>query len=161
MPGSNLVGEEGRGFSIALDTLDGGRLGIAAQALGIAQASIDLIREHLADQTDARGRPASSQNSQWVLADLCAELDAYRFLAWRAAISRDLGESVGPQSAMAKLCSSKLANRAARAAVDLLGLSGTTDASATERLVRDARITEIYEGASDIQRLVVARSVLA
>lgn len=161
VPGSNLVGEEGRGFSIALDTLDGGRLGIAAQALGIAQASIDLIREHLADQTDARGRPASSQNSQWVLADLCAELDAYRFLTWRAAILRDRGESVGPESAMAKLCSSRLANRAARAAVDLLGLSGTTDTSAAERLVRDARITEIYEGASDIQRLVVARSVLA
>lgn len=161
VPGANLLGEEGRGFNVALDTLDGGRLGIAAQALGIAGAAIGLIRDHLASQKNAKGRSISSQNSQWTLADLCSDLDAYRFLTWRAAINRDRGESVGPQSAMAKLCSSKLANRAARAAVDLLGLAGATDASEAERLVRDARITEIYEGATDIQRLVVARSVLA
>ncbi len=161
IPGNNLMGEEGRGFGIALDTLDGGRLGIAAQALGIAGASIEVIRQHLAAQKDAKGRSASSQSAQWTLADLCAELDAFRLLTWRAANLRDRGESVGPQSAMAKLCSSKLANRAARAAVDLLGLDGATDTSDAERLLRDARITEIYEGATDIQRLVIARSVLA
>lgn len=161
VPGNNLIGEEGRGFTIALDTLDGGRLGIAAQGLGIARAAVELIRDHLAGQKDAKGRPASSQNSQWTLADLCAELDAYRFLTWRAAILRDRGESVGPQSAMAKLCASRLANRAARAAVELLGVQGATGAMDAERLVRDARITEIYEGATDIQRLVIARSVLA
>ena len=160
VPGGNLVGDEGCGFGIALDTLDGGRLGIAAQALGVARASTSLIRAHLSEQTDAKGRSVSSQNSQWVLADLCAELDAYRFLVWRAAILRDRGESVGPQSAMAKLCTSKLANRAARAAVDLLGLSGASDSSEAERLLRDARITEIYEGTSEIQELVIAGAVL-
>jgi butyryl-CoA dehydrogenase len=161
VPGANLMGEEGRGFTVALDTLDGGRLGIAAQSLGIARAAVDLIRRHLSAQKDARGRSASSQNAQWTLADLSAELDAYRFLTWRAAIMRDQGQSVAPQSAMAKLTSSKLANRAARAAVSLLGLEGASGASDAERLVRDARITEIYEGATDIQRLVIARSVLA
>jgi butyryl-CoA dehydrogenase len=161
VPGKNLIGEEGRGFSIALDTLDGGRLGIAAQALGIAAAAIDVIRNHLSGQQNAKGRNTSSQHAQWTLADLCAERDAYRFLMWRAAVLRDRGESVGAQSAMAKLCSSKLANRAARAAVELLGLGGCNDTSSAERLVRDARITEIYEGATDIQRLVIARSVLA
>ncbi len=161
VPGRNLIGEEGRGFSIALDTLDGGRLGIAAQALGIAGAAIEVIQNHLSGQQNAKGRNNSSQHAQWTLADLCAERDAYRFLMWRAAILRDRGESVGAQSAMAKLCSSKLANRAARAAVELLGLDGCTDTSSAERFVRDARITEIYEGATDIQRLVIARSVLA
>ncbi len=160
VPGANLLGEEGRGFTIALDTLDGGRLGIAAQSLGIARAAVDLIRGHLAKQKNAKGRPNSSQHAQWTLADRCAELDAYRFLTWRAAILRDQGQTVAPQSAMAKLCSSKLSNRAARDAVSLLGLEGASGATEAERLVRDARITEIYEGATDIQRLVIARSVL-
>ena len=161
VPAANLLGEEGRGFTVALDTLDGGRLGIAAQSLGIARAAIELIRDHLATQRDAKGRPVSSQHAQWTLADLCTELDAYRFLTWRAAIIRDDGEPVSPQSAMAKLCTSRLANRAARHAVSLLGLEGASGATDAERFMRDARITEIYEGATDIQRMVVARSVLA
>ncbi|MCB9869842.1 MAG: acyl-CoA dehydrogenase family protein [Planctomycetes bacterium] len=161
VPASNMLGEEGRGFTVALDTLDGGRLGIAAQGLGLARAAIELIRDHLAGQVDAKGRSTASQAAQWTLADLAAELDAYRFLTWRAAIMRDRGESVAPQSAMAKLCASRLANRAARAAVSILGLDGASGASDAERLLRDARITEIYEGATDIQRLVIARSVLA
>jgi alkylation response protein AidB-like acyl-CoA dehydrogenase len=161
VPGSNLLGDEGVGFKLALDTLDGGRLGIAAQSLGIARAAIELIRGHLKGQKDAKGRPAATQSAQWILADLCADLDAYRFLTWRAAIGRDRGDVVGPQSAMAKLTASRLANRAARAAVSLLGVQGATGSSAAERLMRDARITEIYEGATDIQRLVVARSELS
>ena len=161
VPAANLLSEEGLGFTVALDTLDGGRLGIASQALGIARSAIELIRDHLAGQKNAKGRSTASQAAQWTLADLYSELDAFRFLTWRAAILRDKGEDVAPQSAMAKLCSSRLANRAARAAVSLLGVSGATDASSAERMLRDARITEIYEGATDIQRLVVARSVLA
>ena len=161
VPAENLLSEEGNGFTVALDTLDGGRLGIASQALGIARSAIDVIRNHLALQKNARGRSTASQAAQWTLADLCAELDAFRFLIWRAAILRDKGEVVAPQSAMAKLCASRLANRAAREAVSLLGVLGATDASSAERLLRDARITEIYEGATDIQRLVIARGVLA
>ena len=118
VPVQNRIGDEGIGFTIALDTLDGGRLGIASQALGIARACIDLIKAHLASQVDAKGRPTASQPDQWTLADLAAELDAYRMLTWRAAILRDRGIRCSTEAAMAKLCASRLSNRAARAAVD-------------------------------------------
>lgn len=161
VPANNLLGDQGAGFTVALDTLDGGRLGIASQALGIARACRDLIRDHLARQVDAKGRSTSSQSAQWELADIAAELDAARFVTWRAAILRDRGEACGPQAAAAKLLSSRLANRAARSAVSVLGEAGADGSTAAERLLRDARITEIYEGATDIQRLVVARAELA
>jgi alkylation response protein AidB-like acyl-CoA dehydrogenase len=160
VPADCLLAEEGMGFTIALDTLDGGRLGIASQSLGIARAAVDLIREHLAKQLDAKGRPTASQSDQWTLADLASDLDAYRLLTWRAAILRDNGVRCSTEAAMAKSCTSRLANRAARAAVSVLGLAGASGENAAERLMRDARITEIYEGVTDIQRLVVARSLL-
>ncbi len=160
VPVHNRIGDEGIGFTIALDTLDGGRLGIASQALGIARACIDLIKAHLAAQVDAKGRPTASQPDQWTLADLAADLDAYRMLTWRAAILRDRGIRCSAEAAMAKLCASRLSNRAARAAVSILGQAGASGASAAERFLRDARITEIYEGATDIQRLVIARGLL-
>lgn len=155
------IGDEGIGFTIALDTLDGGRLGIASQSLGITRAAIELIRAHLAGQVDAKGRPIASQPDQWTLADLAADLAAYRMLTWRAAILRDQGVRCSTEAAMAKSCASRLSNRAARAAVSILGQAGASGASPAERLLRDARITEIYEGATDIQRLVIARGVLA
>jgi butyryl-CoA dehydrogenase len=161
VPKQNLLGEEGKGFTIALDTLDGGRLGIASQGLGIARASHDLIRDHLAEIKDARGRPAASQAQQYQLADIAAHLDGCRFLTWRAANLRDRGERCSMQSAMAKLCASRLANQAARTSVSILGATGASGASDAERLFRDARITEIYEGVTDIQRLVIARGVLS
>ncbi|MEO0480423.1 MAG: acyl-CoA dehydrogenase family protein [Planctomycetota bacterium] len=159
VPKANLLGELGRGFNIALDTLDGGRLGIASQSLGIARASIDLIRQHLRTQVDHKGRPTAGQDAQWELADLAADLDSARFLTWRAAVLRDRDVPCGPQAAMAKLKASQLANRAARSAVTILGTSGLVGDA--ERLMRDARICEIYEGATDIQRLVIARGELA
>lgn len=155
VPKQNLLGELGRGFNIALDTLDGGRLGIASQSLGLAAAGLDLIRAHLQSQVDAKGRNVSTQAHQWEMADIAADLDACRFLTWRAAVLRDRGLPCGPQAAMAKLKASLLANRAARSAVAILGHSGLCGDA--ERLLRDARITEIYEGATDIQRLVIAR----
>lgn len=161
VPADCLLDQEGNGFTIALDTLDGGRLGIASQALGIASAAIDLMGAHLASQKDARGRPNASQPDQWEFADLASDLDAYRFLTWRAATLRDRGIRCSTEAAMAKSCASRLANRAARSAVALLGLDGATGENAAERLLRDARITEIYEGATDIQRLVIARGLLA
>jgi alkylation response protein AidB-like acyl-CoA dehydrogenase len=154
-----LIAEEGQGFTIALDTLDGGRLGIASQSLGIARAAIDLIRDCIAGRVDKKGRPMASQPDQWTLADLASDLDAYRMLTWRAAILRDKGVRCSTEAAMAKSCASRLCNRAARAAVSILGLEGATGANAAERLLRDARITEIYEGATDIQRLVIARGL--
>ena len=161
VPADCLIAEEGQGFTIALDTLDGGRLGIASQSLGIARAAIELIRDHLGSQLDAKGRSKASQADQWTLADLAAELDAYRFLTWRAAVMRDSGVRCSTEAAMAKLCASRLANRASRAAVSILGEQGASGASRAEQLLRDARITEIYEGATDIQRLVIARGVMA
>jgi butyryl-CoA dehydrogenase len=161
VPADCLIDKEGNGFTIALDTLDGGRLGIASQSLGIARAAIDLIKAHLAAQVDGKGRPTASQPDQWLLADIAADLDAYRFLTWRAAILRDQGVRCGMEAAMAKSCTSRLANRAARAAVSILGPSGVDGSTAAERVLRDARITEIYEGATDIQRLVIARGLLS
>ncbi|HLQ38830.1 MAG TPA: acyl-CoA dehydrogenase family protein, partial [Planctomycetota bacterium] len=160
VPVQNRIGDEGTGFTIALDTLDGGRLGIASQSLGITRTAVELIKRHLAAQTDQKGRSTATQPDQWTLADLAAELDAFRMLTWRAAILRDQGVRCTAEAAMAKLCSSRLANRATRAAVAILGQAGASGASAAERLLRDARITEIYEGATDIQRLVVARGLL-
>jgi alkylation response protein AidB-like acyl-CoA dehydrogenase len=159
VPGDCLIAEEGQGFTIALDTLDGGRLGIASQSLGIARAAIELIRTCIAGQVDKKGRAIASQPDQWTLADLASDLDAYRMLTWRAAILRDKGVRCSTEAAMAKSCASRLSNRAARAAVSVLGLAGATRATAAERLLRDARITEIYEGATDIQRLVIARGL--
>ena len=121
---------------------------------------MELIRRHLRQQVDERGRLRSSQASQWKLADIASDLDAFRFLTWRAATLRDRGRKATAEAAMAKLATGRLANRAARDAVEILGVAGATEASTAERLMRDARITEIYEGATDIQRLVVARSLL-
>ncbi|MFO1077666.1 MAG: acyl-CoA dehydrogenase family protein [Planctomycetota bacterium] len=160
VPADCLIAEEGQGFTIALDTLDGGRLGIASQSLGIARTAVELIRDQLARKVDQKGRSTATQPEQWTLADLAAELDAFRFLTWRAAVLRDRGVRCSTEAAMAKLCASRLANRAARAAVTALGEAGASGASAAERLLRDARITEIYEGATDIQRLVIARGLL-
>lgn len=159
VPADCLIAAEGQGFTIALDTLDGGRLGIASQALGIARAAIELIREQLATQVDGKGRSTATQPEQWTLADLAADLDAYRFLTWRAAVLRDRGVRCSTEAAMAKSCASRLANRAARAAVSVLGMAGVDGSTTAERLLRDARITEIYEGATDIQRLVIARGL--
>lgn len=158
VPAANLLGEDGKGFNIALDTLDGGRLGIASQSLGIARACKDLLVADLASRKDAKARPTAPQSAQWQLSDMAAELDAYRFLTWRAAVLRDRGVRCSVEAAMAKLTTSQLCNRAARVLVSILGPEGATGAA--ERLLRDARITEIYEGATDIQRLVIARGLL-
>ncbi|MBL8731631.1 MAG: acyl-CoA dehydrogenase family protein [Planctomycetes bacterium] len=160
VPADCLLAQEGQGFTIALDTLDGGRLGIASQSLGVARSAVEMMRDHLAAQVDQKGRSTASQADQWTLADLASELDAYRFLIWRAAILRDQGVRCSTEAAMAKSCASRLANRAARAAVSMLGSQGADGTHPVERLLRDARITEIYEGATDIQRLVIARGLI-
>lgn len=157
VPAGNLLGEEGVGFKIALDTLDGGRLGIAAQSLGILRAILEATAVYVREHEDV----AAQQRFHWKLADMATNLDAARLLTWRAAHLRDLGENCTAQSAMAKSFASRMCNQAARDAVEICGADGGLDArSPVARFLRDARITEIYEGATDIQRLVIARSVL-
>jgi alkylation response protein AidB-like acyl-CoA dehydrogenase len=160
VPAENVLGKVGDGFKIALDTLDGGRIGIASQSVGIGRACLEASIRYAKDRQQF-GRPIGDfQAIQWKLADMATELDAARLLTHRAAWLRDRGDRCGVQAAMAKLFASKAANRAADEAVQIHGGAGYTTDFPVERFFRDARITEIYEGATDIQRLVIARSLL-
>jgi alkylation response protein AidB-like acyl-CoA dehydrogenase len=160
VPGDRLLGEEGRGFRIAMATLDGGRIGIAAQALGIAQAAYDAARAYALERRQFGKRIAEFGAIQEKLADFATELDAARLLVYRAAWLRDRGEPHGEAGAKAKLFASSLARRGTGEAIQILGGYGFTTEFPVERYFRDAKITEIYEGTSEIQRLVIARSVL-
>ena len=155
-----LLGEEGRGFRIAMATLDGGRIGIAAQALGIARAAFEAARAYALERRQFGKRIAHFQAIQWKLADMATELDAARLLVYRAAFLRDRGEPHGEEGAKAKLYASTIARRHAGEAIQILGEYGYTKEFPVERYYRDARVTEIYEGTSEIQRLVIARSIL-
>jgi alkylation response protein AidB-like acyl-CoA dehydrogenase len=155
-----LLGEEGHGFRIAMATLDGGRIGIAAQAVGIAQAAYDVAREY-AKERHAFGRPISEfQAIQHKLANMATEIDAARLLTYRAATLRERGEPHTEAGAKAKLFASETARRQTGEAIQILGGYGYTKEFPVERYYRDAKITEIYEGTSEIQRLVIARSIL-
>jgi butyryl-CoA dehydrogenase len=155
-----LVHEEGRGFRVAMGTLDGGRIGIAAQALGIAQAAYDVARAY-AKERRAFGKPiAEHQAIQWKLADMTTEIDAARLLVYRAAWLKEQGRPHSEEGAKAKLFASEMARRQTAEAIQILGGYGYTKEFPVERYYRDAKITEIYEGTSEIQRLVIARSLL-
>jgi butyryl-CoA dehydrogenase len=155
-----LLHEEGRGFRVAMATLDGGRIGIAAQALGIAQAAYDVAREY-AKERHAFGRPiADFQAIQHKLADMSMEIDAARLLVYRAAWLKERGEPHTEAGAKAKLFASEMARRQTGEAIQILGGYGYTKEFPVERYYRDAKITEIYEGTSEIQRLVIARAIL-
>jgi acyl-CoA dehydrogenase len=156
----NLLGEEGDGFRIALATLDGGRIGIAAQALGIAQGCLEESLAH-ARERQQFGQPiANFQAIQWMLADMAVEIDAARVMTYRAAWLAQQERIVTQASAMAKLLASEAANRIAYKALQIHGGYGYTKEFPVERYFRDARITTLYEGTSEIQRLVIARSLL-
>ena len=160
IPGDCLLGEIGKGFKVAMATLDGGRIGIAAQALGIARACLEDSREYAVDRKTF-GKPiAQHQAIQWKLADMATELDAARLLTLRAAWLKDHKQPFGKESAMAKLYASDIANKAAREAIQIFGGNGYMKEYPVERYFRDAKITEIYEGTSEIQRLVIARMEL-
>jgi alkylation response protein AidB-like acyl-CoA dehydrogenase len=157
---ARLLHEEGMGFRVAMHTLDGGRIGIAAQALGIAQAAYDVAREY-AKQRYTFGKPiAEHQAIQMKLADMSTEIDAARLLVYRAATLKDRGESVTEAGAKAKLFASEVARRQTGEAIQILGGYGYTKEFPVERYYRDAKITEIYEGTNEIQRLVIARAIL-
>ena len=155
-----LLHEEGRGFAIAMATLDGGRIGIAAQALGIAQAAYDVAREYAKERRTFGKRIAEHQAIQFKLADMSTEIDAARLLVYRAAWLKEQGEPHTEAGAKAKLFASEMARRQTAEAIQILGGYGYTKEFPVERYYRDAKITEIYEGTSEIQRLVIARRIL-
>src|SRR5262245_2118560 len=160
VPAANRLGAEGEGFRIAMNTLDGGRIGIAAQALGIAQAALDEALSYSRTR-EAFGKPiAELQAIQWKLADMATEIEAARLLTWRAAWVRQTRGRGSSEASMAKLYASEACNRAAREALQIHGGYGYISEYTVERLYRDARITEIYEGTSEIQRLVIAKTLL-
>jgi butyryl-CoA dehydrogenase len=155
-----LLGQEGDGFKVALTTLDGGRIGIAAQALGIGRAAFDAAARYSTERK-AFGKPICDlQAIQWKLADMAVALDAARLLTWRAAWMKDRGMRHSAESAMAKLMASEAATRIAHQAIQVHGGYGYLRDFPVERHWRDARITEIYEGTSEIQRLVIAGDLL-
>jgi butyryl-CoA dehydrogenase len=160
VPSQNLLGAEGEGFKIAMSTLDGGRIGIAAQAIGIGRAALEESLLY-SRQRRAFGQPiADFQAIQWKLADMATELEAARLLAYRAAWLRDAHRRCSLETSMAKLFASEACMRAANQGVQIHGGYGYINEYTVERLFRDAKITEIYEGTSEIQRLVIAKEIL-
>jgi butyryl-CoA dehydrogenase len=161
VPKGNLLGSEGDGFKIGMHTLDGGRIGIASQALGIARGALEESVE-FAKTREQFGHPiAEFQAIQWMIADMATRLDAARLLTWRAAMLKDRGDvRFSREAAMAKLSASETAMWAATKAIQVHGGYGYTKEYPVERFFRDAKITEIYEGTSEIQRLVIASSLL-
>ena len=155
-----LLHEEGKGFSVAMATLDGGRIGIGAQALGIAQAAYDTARAYALERKQFGKRIGEFQAIQWKLADMATEIDAARLLTYRAAWLKQQGRPHTEAGAKAKLFTSEMARRQTGEAIQILGGYGYTKEFPVERYYRDAKITEIYEGTSEIQRLVIARSIL-
>ncbi len=161
VPAKNLLGEEGIGFKIALNTLDGGRIGIATQAIGIAQACLDASLKY-SKEREQFGQPISNfQSIQWKLADMAVNIEAARLMVYRTAKLRDKDLPHTKEAAMVKLFASEMCNRAARDAVQIHGGAGYLIDFPVERYFRDARITELYEGTSEIQRIVISRSLLA
>jgi len=160
VPAANRLGDEGQGFTIALVTLDGGRIGIGAQAVGIAQACLDASIKYAKERRQFQRPIADFQLIQWKLADMSTRIEASRLLIWRAAQLRDQGKPHTLEASQAKLMASQTANFCAREAVQIHGGAGYTTEFPVERYFRDARITELYEGTTEIQRLVIARNLL-
>jgi len=155
-----LLHEENRGFRVAMTTLDGGRIGIAAQALGIAQAAYEVAREYALQRRAFGHRISDFQAIQQKLADMSMEIDAARLLIYRAAWLKQQGRRHTEEGAKAKLFASEMARKQTGEAIQILGGYGYTKEFPVERYYRDAKVTEIYEGTSEIQRLVIARSIL-
>ena len=160
VPATNLLGELNKGYSIALSTLEGGRIGIAAQAIGIARNALSEALKY-AQEREQFGHPiADFQSIQWMLADMATEVNAAQLLAYRAAVLRDRGERCAKEASMAKLYASEVAVRSADRAVQIHGGYGYIQDFPVERLYRDAKITQLYEGTSQVQRMVIAGNLL-
>ncbi len=160
VPVENRIGTEGQGYRYALSALDGGRIGIAAQATGIAQGAFDQALAY-AKEREAFGHPiAEFQAIQFMLADMATEIDAARLLVRHAAWKEDAGERFSSDASIAKLFASEMATRVTHKAIQIHGANGYSREYPVERMYRDARVTEIYEGTSEIQRLIIAGSML-
>jgi alkylation response protein AidB-like acyl-CoA dehydrogenase len=160
LPRDALLGDEGRGFPIAMVALDGGRIGVSSQAIGIAQAALDAAVA-FAKERSTFGKPlAGHQAIQWMIADSATELDASKMLTLRAARLKERGQPFTREASMAKLYSTEAANRICARAFQIHGGYGYTKEYPIERLVRDCRVTTIYEGTSEVQRMVIARFLL-
>jgi len=156
-----LVGESGRGFRVAMRALEGGRVAIAAQALGVGRAALGEALRY-ARSREAFGQPIGNfQAIQFVLSDISTELEAARMLTWKAADARDRQPRATVEAAMAKLQASEAAHKAADKAMQILASEGYRRGSVVERLFRDARATEIYQGTSEVQRMIIAETILA
>ncbi len=161
VPASAMLGREGEGYKIALSNLEAGRIGIAAQAVGMARAAYEASVAY-AKQRITFGQPIiEHQAVNFRLADMATQLDAARLLVWRAAMLKDAGQPCLTEASMAKMFASEIAEQVCSAAIQIHGGCGYTDESPVERIYRDVRITQIYEGANDIQRLVIGRSIAA
>ncbi|MGI5970579.1 MAG: acyl-CoA dehydrogenase [Oscillospiraceae bacterium] len=156
VPKENLLGKEGMGFRIALQTLDGGRIGIAAQALGIGEGAVEEAMKYTKERIQFGKRISQFQNTQFQLADMYTRMQAAQHLVYAAACAKDAGRDYGLEAAMAKLFASEAASDVTRRAVQLFGGYGYTREYPVERMMRDAKITEIYEGTSEAQRMVIA-----
>ncbi len=156
VPKENLLGELNKGFKVAMTTLDGGRIGIAAQAIGIAQASIDECVKYTTERVQFGRRISQFQNTQFQLADMQAKVDAARLLVYRAAQAKQDHEPHSHLAAMAKLLAAEVASDVTRRTLQLTGGYGYTREYPFERMMRDAKITEIYEGTSEVQRMVIS-----
>jgi len=156
VPKENLLGREGEGFRIAMRTLDGGRVGIAAQALGIGQGAVDETVKYVKERKQFNKRISQFQNTQFQLADMQTRVEASRLLVYQAACGEDCKQPFAHLAAMAKLYASETASDVTRRAVQLFGGYGYTREYPVERMMRDAKITEIYEGTSEVQRMVIA-----
>jgi alkylation response protein AidB-like acyl-CoA dehydrogenase len=160
VPTDNLLGAEGEGFRVAMKTLDGGRIGIAAQALGIAQGALDQSIAYARERNQFGNPIGSFQGVQFQLADMATQTEAARLLVYQAAYRASAGLSYSQASAMAKLMASETAMKVTTQAVQIFGGYGYTREFPVERMMRDAKITEIYEGTSEIQRLVIGTSLI-
>ncbi|MGI5850433.1 MAG: acyl-CoA dehydrogenase [Christensenellales bacterium] len=159
VPKENLLLEEGKGFSIAMKTLDGGRIGIAAQALGIAQGAFDETVKYMKKRVQF-GKPiASFQGLQWLVADMAVRIDAARLLVYKAACLKEENKPFSREAATAKLFASETAMKVTTLAVQIFGGRGYMKEYPIERMMRDAKITEIYEGTSQVQKMVIARDI--
>ena len=159
IPAENRLGDEGKGFKIAMATLDGGRIGVGAQAVGIAQGAIDETIKFTKERIQFGRRISQFQNTQFTLADMQTRTDAARLLVWRAAEAEQQGLPYSHLAAMAKLFASETASYVTNRAVQLCGGYGYTKDYPVERMMRDAKVTEIYEGTSEVQRMVIASNL--
>jgi len=160
VPKENLLSREGEGFKIAMQTLDGGRIGIASQALGIAQGALDESIKYAKERQQFKKPIGAFQAIQWMIADMATEIEAARLLVYKAAWLKDNKKPFGKESAMAKLFAAETAMKTTTKAVQVHGGYGYMKDYKVERFMRDAKITEIYEGTSEVQRMVIAANVL-